>query len=580
MGLSNPVNPRIPKQNSAEDWETMTMTVKQLLAMILLAAVVTAPAAGSVSQLAGVQVEKRDQASVITILANGPFTHTEYRPADNLMLVDLAGVSAEHQDAAVHAVSSVGVKSYRIVGYRSASGAEVARIELTLVPGASTKVNDIQGGLEVRISGSALPVASSEPAVADIHVVTTSRLNHISSITATPASGGVSIEVTGSGIMTGKTMKLTNPDRIVVDIPNSLLEGHARQIAVNNGDVKSIRAARFQSDPPTTRIVVDVAAMHDFELVPQGNKLLLKLKNPDAAVKPASVPQATVAQQSPAAPKQPENRPVAIPAATAQPVPVKAVPVEANRTKASVPVEKTSADATGKSSGQARSDRAAAYFADPEPPLLVGNTKASAHLDVEPKAVNAALQQQQQQPPTTTTTSNTAPTSCTSGRYAGAPLNLDLKDLDIKDFFRLIHEISGLNVVLDPSVKGIVTIDVTDIPWDQALAIVLRNNGLECELEGNVLRIATLETLRAEADARRLQQEAQALAVPRQSYTRYLSYAHSKDVVPIVKKFLSTRGDAVSDDRSNAIVIEDIPATLPKIDDLLTKLDRKTPEVA
>ena len=558
----------------------MTMTVKQLLGMILLAAVVTAPAAGSVSQLAGVQVEKRDQASVITILANGPFTHTEYRPADNLMLVDLAGVSAEHQDAAVHAVSSVGVKSYRIVGYRSASGAEVARIELTLVPGASTKVNDIQGGLEVRISGSALPVANSEPAVADIHVVTTSHLNHISSITATPASGGVSIEVTGSGIMTGKTMKLTNPDRIVVDIPNSLLEGHARQIAVNNGDVKSIRAARFQSAPPTTRIVVDVAAMHDFELVPAGNKLILKLKNAEVAAQPASVPHPAVAQQAPVTPKEPESQPTTLQTTILQPVVLKA-PVEAGLVKVPAPSQPKSTDVatTNKPSTQERSDRAAAYFTSPEPPLLVGNNKASAHMAAEPKAVNAALQQQQQQQPATTTTSNTAPTSCTSGRYAGAPLNLDLKDLDIKDFFRLIHEISGLNVVLDPSVKGIVTIDVTDIPWDQALAIVLRNNGLECELEGNVLRIATLETLRAEADARRLQQEAQALAVPRQSYTRYLSYAHSKDVVPIVKKFLSTRGDAVSDDRSNAIVIEDIPATLPKIDDLLTKLDRKTPEV-
>src|SRR5579864_2359385 len=148
MGLSNPVNPRMPKQKIAEYGETMTMRVKQLLGIILLGAVITAPAAGSVSQLAGVQVEKRDQASVITILANGPFTHTEYRPADNLMLVDLAGVSAEHQDAAVHAVSSVVVKSYRIVGYRSASGAEVARIELALVPGATTRVNDIRGGLE------------------------------------------------------------------------------------------------------------------------------------------------------------------------------------------------------------------------------------------------------------------------------------------------------------------------------------------------------------------------------------------------------------------------------------------------
>ncbi|HEY6250403.1 MAG TPA: type IV pilus secretin PilQ, partial [Candidatus Angelobacter sp.] len=373
--------------------------------------------------------------------------------------------------------------------------------------------------------------------------------------------------------------KLANPNRIVVDIPNSVLDGHARQLAVNSGDVKTIRAARFQSAPPTTRIVVDVAAMHDFELVPAGNKLLLKLKNPDVAAQPVSAPHPVVAQQTAAAPKQLESKPATIQTVAAvQPVSLKPAPADMSVVKAPA-ADKAPAEATTNKSAQARSDRAAAYFASPEPALLVGDKKPSAHMAAEPAVVNAALQQQEQQPKQPATTSNTAPTSCTSGRYAGAPLNLDLKDLDIKDFFRLIHEISGLNVVLDPSVKGIVTIDVTDIPWDQALAIVLRNNGLECELEGNVLRIATLETLRAEADARRLQQEAQALAVPRQSYTRYLSYAHSKDVVPIIKKFLSTRGDAVADDRSNAIIIEDIPSTLPKVDDLLTKLDRKTPEV-
>lgn len=572
------------------------MRVKQLLGMILLATVITAPAAGSVSQLAGVQVEKRDQASVITILANGPFTHTEYRPTDNLMLVDLAGVSAEHQDAAIHAVSSVGVKSYRVVGYRSASGAEVARIELGLVPGASTRVNDIKGGLEVRITGDTSPVAASaEPAAAKTSVAAAGHLNHISSITVARANDGMSIEVSGTSAITAKTMKLANPSRIVLDIPNSVLEGHTRQIAVNSGDVKSIRAARFQSDPPTTRIVVDVAAMHDFDLVPAGNKLLLKLKNTDVAVQPVSVPHPAVAQQAPKSEKQPESKPAVTESATAkqpeskpaamestilQPIVLGTAPAEASAAKAPAPSQTATADAkTSKPSAQERSDRAAAYFASPEPPLLVGTSKASAHLAAEPKVVNAALQQQQQQPQQQPVTSNTAPTSCTSGRYAGSPFNLDLKDLDIKDFFRLIHEISGLNVVLDPSVKGIVTIDVTDIPWDQALAIVLRNNGLECELEGNVLRIASLETLRAEADARRLQQEAQALAVPRQNYTRYLSYAHSKDVVPIIKKFLSSRGDAVADDRSNAVIIEDIPSTLPKVDELLTKLDRKTPEV-
>ena len=102
---------------------------------------------------------------------------------------------------------------------------------------------------------------------------------------------------------------------------------------------------------------------------------------------------------------------------------------------------------------------------------------------------------------------------------------MNLKDVDLKDFFRLIHEISGLNVVLDPSVKGTVTLVLDDVPWDQALDIVLRNNSLDRQLDGNVLRIASIETLQTEAVARRQQLEAQALAVDKVTVTRFLSYA-------------------------------------------------------
>ncbi len=156
---------------------------------------------------------------------------------------------------------------------------------------------------------------------------------------------------------------------------------------------------------------------------------------------------------------------------------------------------------------------------------------------------------------------------------------MNLKDVDLKDFFRLIHEISGLNVVLDPNVKGNLTIVLDDVPWDQALDIVLKNNDLDRQLEGNVLRIATLETLRTEAESRRKAQEAEALAVDKVTVTRFLSYAHSKDVVPTIKKFLSQRGDVISDDRTNAIIISDIPSVMPSVDRLLTQLDRKTQEV-
>ncbi len=198
----------------------------------------------------------------------------------------------------------------------------------------------------------------------------------------------------------------------------------------------------------------------------------------------------------------------------------------------------------------------------------------------QPAVVNAALEQQQSTPAGTTVpvAANTGG-NCTTGRYTGEPFGMNFKDLDLKDFFRLIHEISGLNVVLDPSVKGSVTIVLDDVPWDQALAIVLDNNGLACTLQGNVLRIATLDTMKTEAEARRAQQDAQALAVPKQTITRYMSYGHAKDAMPVIKKFLSARGDVVADDRSNALIVEDIPSVLPKVEELIRMLDRKTPEV-
>jgi type IV pilus assembly protein PilQ len=170
-------------------------------------------------------------------------------------------------------------------------------------------------------------------------------------------------------------------------------------------------------------------------------------------------------------------------------------------------------------------------------------------------------------------------TTASGPKYTGEPISVNLKDVDLKDFFRLIHEISGLNVVLDPDIKGSLTIVLDDVPWDQALDIVLKNNTLSRQLDGNVLRIASVETLRREAEARRAQAEAEALAVDTVTVTRFLSYAHSKDVAATLKKFLSQRGHMESDDRTNAVIINDIPSVIPPIDRLLAQLDRKTQEV-
>jgi len=224
----------------------------------------------------------------------------------------------------------------------------------------------------------------------------------------------------------------------------------------------------------------------------------------------------------------------------------------------------------------AKAQEAAGRFADKTAAELVA-TNANAALgqaggNVQPiqPAVNLAAEQkvQMEQKP-----------AASGAKYTGEPISVNLKDVDLKDFFRLIHEISGLNVVLDPMVHGSLTIVLDDVPWDQALDIVLKNNDLSRQLDGNVLRIATIETLKKEAEGRRSQIDAEALAVDKVSITRFLSYAHAKDLLVPIKKFLSQRGDIVADERTNALIVSDIPAVLPQIDRLIQQMDRKTQEV-
>jgi type IV pilus assembly protein PilQ len=358
--------------------------------------------------------------------------------------------------------------------------------------------------------------------------------------------------------------------------------------------------------PPSTRVVVDLDQACKFELVPgDDNKFAVKLYPGVAMVKSAAKPAVTAK----AAPKASAPKLLTVAAVTsavpaAAPVVAKEVAAKqpATTTASTTPVQTASAskkpateyvfvEPSYKPKDQtkpeekpapiepsARALEAAAKFADkPASELLPVHANASmqpqaaqaSSTGIQP-AVNLAAEQKTQM----------SQTPATNGpKYTGEPISVNLKDVDLKDFFRLIHEISGLNVVLDPNVHGTLTIVLDDVPWDQALDIVLKNNDLARELDGNVLRIATVDTLKKEADARRAQQESEALAVEKVTVTRFLSYAHSKDVVPTIKKFLSQRGDVISDDRTNAVIISDIPNVIPALDRLLTQLDRKTQEV-
>ncbi len=386
-------------------------------------------------------------------------------------------------------------------------------------------------------------------------------------VTVVPGDSGISIEMTAKGAVTPKVETLSSPARIVVDLPNTAVATSMNRIHVGNNGVNSVRIGTDAR--ATTRVVVDLDRLCKYELVPgPGDKLTLKLQSSPMAAQNTSVP---------AKPATPVTTATLLPPADLKPEPSKTA---ATNFVVVDPAYAPKKDVASIEPPVRAVDAATKFVERPEGNLLPAANAAMQGADQSSSTPSAPVASPAIQPAVNLAAEQKTHSQATSGpKYTGEPISVNLKDVDLKDFFRLIHEISGLNVVLDPDVKGTLTIVLDDVPWDQALDIVLKNNTLSRQLDGNVLRIATVDTVRKEAEARRAAQEAEALAVEKVQVTRFLSYAHSRDVAMTLKKFLSQRGDVVADERTNAVIISDIPAVIPPIDRLIAQLDRKTQEV-
>jgi type IV pilus assembly protein PilQ len=165
--------------------------------------------------------------------------------------------------------------------------------------------------------------------------------------------------------------------------------------------------------------------------------------------------------------------------------------------------------------------------------------------------------------------------------YTGQKLSLDFKDADIKNVFRLLAEVSGLNIVVTNDVNRKITLRLVDVPWDQALDLLIDTNGLGKEQIGNVVRISTASQLKTERDALAAAKKAEETLEPLHTVYFNVNYAKVKDIEPKVKTLLSKRTDVslVSDERSNTLMIRDIKKSVEDASALITKLDTRTPQI-
>ncbi len=164
-------------------------------------------------------------------------------------------------------------------------------------------------------------------------------------------------------------------------------------------------------------------------------------------------------------------------------------------------------------------------------------------------------------------------------RYTGRRITIELRDVDIHNVLRLITEVSRKNLVVADDVSGRVTLRLRNVPWDQALDLVLRAKGLDKEEEGNIIRVAPAERLAAERRARREAAEARVALEPLRVRLIPVNFATASDMASKASDVLTERGTVTVDARTNSLIVKDIVDALVRVEQLVRRLDTETPQV-
>jgi type IV pilus secretin PilQ/predicted competence protein len=544
-------------------------------AALLLASLILTCSALNAAPEAAVRVNAVIKDGVVRLeaRANAPFEYTTYRPTDKLFVVDLTGVSAADPGGS-RVLESDLVSSYRLLQFH-AGQKPVVRLEILLREPVQPRIerqNPQELMLIVARSNGATPAAHNASSVTAKAAPVALTVHHsaaslaIEGIQLRQSGTQTEVHVAANGHLEYRELRLSQPERLVLDFTGARLEASHQPVAGGVGPVRGVRAAQFT--PEVARVVIDLEKPTPYQIHAEGNQLTVAFASgdvPAAEHKPAS---------RPAVPKS-AIRPETEHRASAQvPSPSKSDPLQESNAAVSLPASLTQSNAGLASPAPVKLEPATAKSepaAAEKPEKPAGNPASSVTANPNGNAGTSQPAVVSKQP------ANSA--AATAEKYSGEPVSVNLKDVDLKDFFRLIHEISGLNVVVDPTVKGTLTIVLDEVPWDQALDIVLKNNDLDKQVDGNVLRIATKATLKKEAEQSRDLAKAQAEAIDLVTTTRTLSYAKASALTPTLQKFLSARGQVLADDRSNTLIIRDVPDTIPVVDNLLRQLDRRPQQV-
>lgn len=585
------------------------------------AAATDAPETGLM--ISAVELSEGDGAGAgaeVVISATGPVIWTSYRDLDGNVVVELpdalpaAGVAGTRESDGLVSRLEIGSESSgRLATTRlviSTRGevehslhAEGNRLAVDLVPAAQAAAEPAPGRFTFE------PIAEEEPAetaeeAAPFEAVESlpvaepgsaamagtpdapyrgpdprgAPASRLSSVTVQSAGETTVVELHGDGEFAYSTFRLGDPERFVIDLAGVVDQVDTAMLPVTGPVVERVRVAQFRSFPdPVARVVFDLARPATPELERTPGSLVVRF-GPGSRVAPArsarpapapafavepSAPVAVIAQASP--PEREEPVAVVIdqqpdpedldfaPEELAQDIEIRNLPEEgAPPARPAPPVVELEAPRPSEA------DLFATTRVDPPP------ARGAAAPEPAPGFGTQRL----------------------SGErvYFGDPIDMTLRDADVVETLRSFAKISGLNIVIQPDVQGRVTVELENVPWDQALEQILRINGLGYEIEGNIMRIAPLATLRVEAQERQQLAAAQALSIPLQTVMKRLSYTSARNLARVLARgsgggILSQRGTVIVDERTNTLIISELPEYMDTVLAIIENLDEPEPQV-
>jgi len=407
---------------------------------------------------------------------------------------------------------------------------------------------------------------------------------------------------------------IDNPLRLVVDLYDTVLTTAQSDFAINKVGVSRVRSAQFQKGDPHTisRLVFDLDEPKFYTISTEDRKLIVSFyKNVNAAPAPANPePEPEITEPDtaepvalepeviedpmlqpdeagdPATPQEtvePESAIEAPEAVDEEQLPSEKQPVEEPSetivseekffTELAPPAEVIQPEPEPKNTEPESPPEP--ETAEPEPKPVI-ETKTSKPVEAPAKAngngKSASHPQEQRYTPATVAEQEV--------QYSGEIISMKFKDADLRDVILYLGDFAGLNVVFDPEVRGVVTVDLKDIPWDQALDLILKTNKVGKTLEGNVLRIAPTTVLTREKEEERRLRESKELAGPMVVKTFTLSYSRGSEVESLLRSKMSDRGEIIVDERTNTLIITEVRDRMEVLEKLIDVFDTATPQVS